>query len=347
MAKKKKNGKATTGGGSGKGASASGSVAMAYGATDRVREPVITQPAKGSIRIKHREHFTSVEDTTIFQHWNINPGRFPPWLSTIANSFESYVCHSLAVEWTSRCATDTPGACIIGMDYDPADVVYDAPGDLLGTKGTISTNLWKNAVWRMDSSDERTRLRKFVSPSTSAVSSRMRQEDVGILYIAIDGAGTTDTAVGDVWVSYDFTLYTPQKSSTTRGGARVDGGSAPTLTPSNPFGLEPVKDSRSVQPVLPGEPVSPVKFYLEKVGQYLMHVSLIGTGIAGTPTVTVESGDATPIFNTGTATNFEGLWRLNITDLAPEPYFTISNIPATTITDSVLRISGWSPGIAD
>jgi hypothetical protein len=193
------------------------------------------------VRIQHREMFgTAITDDSVgdtVQSWTINPGweTMFPWLSGIAARYERYVFHSLSFEYLPRVPTSTAGTIILAVDLDPDD--GDPPAteagraQMLSFLGARETSIWNALNMPFPSGPLKERGHLYVRTQT-AESIEPRTSDTGLLQLGMFGVSTTaGTLYGDLFVSYDVELFTPQLNSAALStGERVGEGILSALT---------------------------------------------------------------------------------------------------------------------
>jgi hypothetical protein len=187
-------------------------LAAAYSTGQSGFVPNIKTDGKSS-RIVHREMVLKIPMTVLFatQTLQINPGLSTtfPWLSTQANSWETYRFNSLRFCYFTRVGSGVGGSVILTPDYDPAD---GAPASEL--IATSFQNMAEDVSWK----DIRCVLnpqamhaigpRKYVRSGALSANQDIKTYDVANLFVStIDGiAGPA----GNIWAEYDISFFTPQ-----------------------------------------------------------------------------------------------------------------------------------------
>lgn len=170
----------------------------------------------GTVKVRHREYVADVVSLSAnyqFAKFAINPGlgSLFQWLQAIALSYESYVFNSLSFEFESTAATTDRGTLMMGIDFDASDSPPTNKQELMAYHGSVRSNVWSHACCRADSKDLRKfGIQRFVRGSAPLPSgSDIKTFDVGNFYVATQGTGVGIT-VGELYVTYDITLHTPQ-----------------------------------------------------------------------------------------------------------------------------------------
>lgn len=186
----------------------------------------------GDIVVSHRELASSVlangENFGLVLNDPINAGdpSLFPWLSGVAQKYESYVFTSLALEFRSQVPTTFSGSIYLTADYDARDAPPANEADMSVTPGSASSQVHQNVMMRCRAPDMAKRKTYYVRSVGDAVlsgsSPDVRSYDAGTFYAATSGvnnaAGTPHTGfIGQLWVHYTVRLMTPQKANLSQG----------------------------------------------------------------------------------------------------------------------------------
>lgn len=181
---------------------------------------------KNGIHVVHTEMVTTVIDNNysdgligafINLSYLINPGlpALFPWLSGIANSYETWKINHITIEYQPECATSTPGSVRMMIDPDSKD---NPPADI----SLMMANQIKNdaQVFTKSSVTISSKNVKFYNrpllvtsiwpPPISATAGGYDAAEylAGMFYLGTNGIGT-GTAVGKLLVHYDIVLTNP------------------------------------------------------------------------------------------------------------------------------------------
>lgn len=172
---------------------------------------------KNSIRIRRTEPMMDLEGTALFRyhHWHINPGRSKrfPWLSKVANNYETYKYNSLKFMYIPSCPTSTTGRIDMAIDYDAQDDNSSLSTiQILQFAGATSGPLWDRLTVQANMSSMNTKS-KFFTRDLS-VPTGMDTKTYDCCQLVVSTIGGPDSITGMLWVEYDVTLYTPQVMST-------------------------------------------------------------------------------------------------------------------------------------
>jgi hypothetical protein len=141
----------------------------------------------------------------------LNPGLHEtfPWLSKIANNYETYNVRSFRIRYLPTVPTVTPGSVYGYMDLDPQDTEAISAKTVLSQKGAKSSPLYEEAVFDIMGSN----LNKFRNRYTRYSAQNtvdLKTTDFGIFAIYIEGATEANLKFGNVVAEYVIELKTPQ-----------------------------------------------------------------------------------------------------------------------------------------
>jgi hypothetical protein len=316
----------------------------------RVSAPVATSSVMSSntstptgvtaFPLRRKEYVGEIAGSVAFAitKYSLNPGLAPtfPWGSQISPSFEEYDTLSVAFHYEPESASSATGAVMIAFDYDAADSTPATKQEMLTFADNVRVAPWVPCTLVLKTIDLKKRGTLFTRTGTIA-STDIKTYDLGNVFVATQGqAGTT--TVGEFWISYNFSLRTPQPFSfadslsakVVAGGTVSFGaylGTAPTIT-----GKLPVTASGAT-------------LTFGVVGSWLLGFTMVGTGLTGTaPTIT---GTATTTgYNTYVAGNSDGLTNdaiLTVNVTAVGQTVIIDWDPAaTTVTGATVRIGAYA-----
>lgn len=319
----------------GSGAMAPAAVSSAWGLT----KPKFVIPAVGGcIRIQHSEFYANLSGATTFtaQSVSLNPGLAStfPWLSSLANNFESYVFHSLRVVFRTMKGTSTNGEVILSIDFDAADEVPGSKQVMFSYEGTVKSAPWENLMYSASKGNLRKSL-TYYTREGAITNTDVKTYDVGNMILAVDACADT-SIIGDIFLEYDVELMTPQLlpigasqpiSQKLTGGA-VSNASFLGATPTS-AGSTIVRGA-----------VNTLTF--QTPGEYLVTVTLIGTvfaaitSAASTATV-VQMNAPAPLPGTMTTAN----WLFRVTATVAGQTLVLDCSGSTTVTGSFTRITQY------
>lgn len=309
-------------------------------------KPKITSSDRGdgSIRVRHREYLFDLTSTADFSviPIEINPGlSIFAWLSALAGSYESYLFNNLSFDFESTAATTSTGTVMMAIDFDSADELPVNKQGLMAMQGAVRTAPWQAMKYSASSLNlKKFGVQRYVRLGALAPNLDIKTYDVGKLLLAV--AGHPGALWGEVYVSYDITLFTPQA-----GPAPYDYNSANIFfnvncTPTQPFGV-----SAQIKGNLPCRYKDGNTFRVDKIGEYLVNIRVDGTGLDDGESFTLNVADPVEglievldtLKSNATSTECVVLARLRVKTAGL--YFMFSYGAATSISDVVLRISSY------
>lgn len=173
----------------------------------------ITQRANNSVLVSHCEFVQDVYSSTGFVATQIaiNPGVVNsfPWLSSIAQAYESYRFEACSFIYKPKCSTSTPGTVIMAMDYDASD---QAPTTkLMAMTGPFAdTNSWAPVTLHCQKSALAKLKQRYIRTDTPPGTVDIKLYDTGNLNLCTAGQVDEDSTLGELHVAYTIRFYTPQ-----------------------------------------------------------------------------------------------------------------------------------------
>ena len=250
------------------------------------------------IRVKHREYLTDVMGSVAYAvtKFSLNPGlnNAFPWLSSLANNYESYRFLNLAVEFETMCSTATVGSVMMAIDFDAADEVPGTKQMMLGYHNAVRTAGWSRATLTASPADLNKNGQKMTRNRPLAANLDIKTYDTGNLLVACQGFADA-SSIGELYLVYEVELHTPQLVTEPAylDSARI-ASSVAGITAATPFGNVPTVVVAADDPLkitVTGDTIT-----FREAGQYLIDMYTGGTTITGAPTVT---GTAAPQYITG------------------------------------------------
>jgi hypothetical protein len=177
------------------------------------RKAKITNEQNG-IRINHSEYFADVYLPAGFavSSFVINPSNqyLFPWLSTIANNYETYCFDNLSIVYRPKCSTSNEGSLISYIDYDASDPQPVNKITMMSGAHTDS-NCWVGHVHKCSKQNlHKLKQRYIKSGITDQSVMDTRLNDTGIYYIGTQNNGVGSIAGGELHVNYTIRFMTPQ-----------------------------------------------------------------------------------------------------------------------------------------
>jgi len=170
--------------------------------------------ALGDSRIIHREYLGDVSMAASFTSTkyaiNAGLGRTFPWLSTVAQRFESYRFNKLRFCFETSCSSTQTGTVLLIPDYDAQDSAPVNKVQALSYRNSARAQAWLSFCQESSQEDLNKQKSYFVRQGSNPSGTDIRLYDVGNLFLCVQGADTN--TVGELWVEYDVHLMTPQNS---------------------------------------------------------------------------------------------------------------------------------------
>jgi hypothetical protein len=295
----------------------------------------------GSVRFKHSEFVMSVPSSTAFSKTvlPINPG-LPetfPWLSAMAQGFETYVINGLVVMYkptSGVVASDQgQGVVIIATHYDPSATDFANRREMEAYMYTTSCVPWEHMVHPVEC-DNRLKPLKEQYIRYGSVDEDLRWDDLGRISIAVQGTPDSDDEIGEIWVSYDITLMKPKilaHAVATARSAHISG--------TSPTNAVPLPTNSVISGSLPITITGDTVYFppLMAIGYFFMALAWRGdaTGsLTSSQTYTNISmgepgeGGVTVISNSGTSVALISLRYFAVTGENASIKFNASTLPA-------------------
>lgn len=175
---------------------------------------VINRGALRSLTITHKEYVRDVVKLTGVDNYiiEINPGLKAsfPWLSSIANNFETYRFLKFEVEFIPNVGTQTNGAIALVPDYDPADDnSASSKSKLFAYEDSVRSPLWQGARMKCSARNLAKMKSFFIRSGPLSANLDIKTYDT-LQYITRLTGATGDTIYGELWFHYTVVLQTPQ-----------------------------------------------------------------------------------------------------------------------------------------
>lgn len=187
--------------------------------------PATIKSNGAATRVRHREYIADVNGVVAFgtQTFAVNPGLSAtfPWLSTLANRYESYKFHKLHFIYETSKSASTDGSVQGLIDFDAADAAPTTKALFMGHANAVRAAVWQEFVFDARARDlKKFAVERFVRSAALAANLDIKTYDVGNFFFG--AAGCADTSVvGELYVEYDVELTTPQLNPAVAIGATV------------------------------------------------------------------------------------------------------------------------------
>lgn len=183
------------------------------------------QGSGGAVRISHKEYIGDIlssasASTFSIEKFPIQPGspKTFPWLSTVANQFQEYELNGMIFHFRSMSAdalnsTNTAlGSVMLSTDYNAVSPAFASKSEMENAQYANSIKPSESVIHAIECARQSSVLSNLYVRSDEVVSSAndIRFYDLGNFYIASTGMQGTSVNLGELWVSYDVSLYKPR-----------------------------------------------------------------------------------------------------------------------------------------
>jgi hypothetical protein len=176
----------------------------------------------GDCIITHREYLQDIAGSVAFTAVSVpvQPGLVAsaPWLSAIAQRYESYQFESLSYLYETEQATSATGTLALVLDYDASDTGPSSKTQALSYRSSVRSAPWAPCRLTAASEDLHKRKTYFVRNGANPANTDIKLYDVGNLFICTIGQANTNT-LGELYIEYRIRLMTPQMSDAGLGEA--------------------------------------------------------------------------------------------------------------------------------
>jgi len=247
-----------------------------------------------------------------------------PWLSQVAQRYETYKFRKLQFEYHTRAATSQVGTVGLVFDFDAEDPAPASQMEALSYHDKCADSPWKDQCALLDLAQGDRLPIRYTRAGTPGGNYDIKTYDVGNLHVFVDGVAAS-TNLGLLEVKYVVDLYTPQIQNPVGGATNGLTGLNATHLFGTDFG------AGDLQAILVGSADSTGQvFTFNQTWSGLVAVRVIGTVLSADWAPVVAGGSAQVIGQivNGAATNVYAIVRIRAvpgTTLTP-------TITATTVT---------------
>lgn len=175
-------------------------------------------------RIRHREYLGDVITGAVAGAFNItsyplNPGQDStfPWLSQVCGqSYQQYRINGMVFEFRSMSSdalnsTNTAlGSVVMCTDYDSKDDVFSSKQQMENTLFGVSCKPSSCMIHAIECERTQTSVSElYIRANNVPDGADIRLYDLGRMSIATVGGQAANVNLGELWVSYDITLFKP------------------------------------------------------------------------------------------------------------------------------------------
>jgi hypothetical protein len=313
-------------------------------------EPVPEFGTSGNeTRVRHREYIGDIvvpASPTTFTNTSyvINPGDKTtfPWLSSLAQQYQQYKFNGLIFEFktlTSEVATGGPmGAVILATNYDVLENPFPDKIRMENAQFSVSAKPSCSQIHTIEcaSAERASRLLYIRNQNSSTTASQdARWNDLGKFQLATAGlAGSAGQVLGELWASYDVSLYKPEIATPLVVGEKVSGASSVSKTAI--FGTAPVLTGT----VYATADTNTLIFQIP--GEYLVTSSFSTT--VGTQPVITGTAQINALALAESALDVEITYRVRVTAVGQTLIQTMSG--SASVTGTTVRIAPYQYTLA-
>jgi len=304
------------------------------------------QSAGGVTTVRHREYISDVSGSIGFAAslYRINPGWEPtfPWLSAIANRFESYRFTSLRFLFETMKGSSTVGTVIMAVDYDALDDAPIEKTEILSFANATRAPVWGSCQLVCPTQDTNKFGPQRYTRNGNVANSDLKTYDLGNLFVATQSCVDT-SLIGELYVEYTVQLFTPHMLTDMTESVMHFAISGAGETKSAPF----KGATKAITGGLPVEIYNDYTLQFKRVGEYLLSGILTGTGMGQADPTCGGAVTATPLLSSvpngaGTTSTFQTLLKvLNPGDLLTMDFGAI----AATLTALDFKFTPYAVGI--
>lgn len=192
--------------------------------------------AKRSVRVRHREYLTDVNSSIAFTNtaYVINPGLNTtfPWLSALADNFQTYKFHGLVFEFWSTSSNalnnvnTALGTVIMATQYNAARANFVSKSEMEQYEFATSCKPSMSMIHPVECAPGESPLEELYIRTGAIPAGEVAQfYDFGKFQLATVGMQNANN-IGELWVSYDVELFKPRISPGLYAGtyARINNG---------------------------------------------------------------------------------------------------------------------------
>lgn len=208
------------------------------------QSPSFNTSAPGSITITHREMVSAVQGTanldTFPVSYRLQPGS-PitfPWLSKIANMFETYTFKALRFIYVPRVATSYAGQIGLALDFDADDVPATSLSHFSQYKHSVIGSIWSGVSIAVEGEMLEICVKERYTDHMSSKSDYDPiLHDLGNLRLAVLSPADSNV-IGQLYVEYTVVLRTPEPGNNREGQQYATDLTVVGATLTYPFGTD-------------------------------------------------------------------------------------------------------------
>jgi hypothetical protein len=256
-----------------------------------------------------------------------------PWLSQVAQRFESYKFRNITFKYHTRAATTQVGTVGLAFDFDALDPAPDSQLKALSYHDKEADATWKEMRLTLDLSQGDKFPSRYTRIGTAlTATSDLKTYDLGNLHVFTDGVAASSN-LGLLEVCYSIDLFVPQIEGSIGGYLADTAG----LDATHLFGTNPGADAQSF---FPGILTASDTFTFNQVFEGLLILNLTGTVLVdNTLTPTISAGGTAQAVGWLTLASQLRSWYIIRVKAIPGVTFS-PTVTATTVTASYWYFAG-------
>lgn len=189
------------------------SVPVSYG-NKITKAPPSVRSIPNGVCITNTEYIGDIASTAVYTatQYSIQPGNASvfPWLSNMAQLYETYTFDKLKFHYKTQSGTNIRGTVAMAIDYDANDAAPFNKGTIMNYSKTVRVQPWDNMTHTSLVSDLKKVATRFVNFGVIPVNADIKLYNTGNLYVATQGTPLPSEAVGELYVEYTIRFQTPQ-----------------------------------------------------------------------------------------------------------------------------------------
>lgn len=179
-------------------------------------------------RVQHREYLSDIITSSTIGEFKvqsipIQPALLTsfPWLAALAENYQQYQLHGVVYEFKSNSydalsSTNTAsGTVVMATNYNVYDPPFTTKFQMEQTQYTSSAKPSVNLIHPIECAKLETPTSVLYTRSGFTTDGDLRLTDWGNFSIATVGMQGASTNIGELWVTYDITLFKPKLSAST------------------------------------------------------------------------------------------------------------------------------------
>lgn len=256
-------------------------------------------PRHVTVPITHRESLGTIVSTstafTVLKSLPVNPGQSAsyPWLSQIAQQYETYKPVRVRYIYEPRCSSATAGTVCMVMNYDAAEPDFSSLVQAENYGGATVGNAWRACVFNMDNKETKDYNLHYVRPNSQPSGTDIKTYDLGNFQFIVSGVSAGE--IGELYVEYTYQFQKPRTpnplgSNLVAAHIRSGLGAATAAAPLTGAVLMP---GGTFTPTFTAAGV----ITIPSVGRYIANVLVWSSAISAPPNIAAGTATIAPLVN--------------------------------------------------